>query len=748
MEMLPQVAPIFVENGKTSSSLVIVNNSAINAGATISVRGLLGAEVLNRHVSLKPHEQQEISMQSLLSGIGVPPSIGSVTVSQDSELKGLTVVSQMLITNERGTLPSYVDEELAMPAIGGSTTLRGVADDAAGDALLAVTSIVNWTQEVTLHCLAQNGESKPAIITLEAQSTALISNCSGQTVTDLGTYLSSGSQHAQHGIQGYELVTDGGIGTIAAFGLAFHSRNQDPIFSVIPFVDPARIHAANTVFAGVPFGTQAALPDGVYKPRISFTNFASSPARVTISAAITPAGAPSGSTASAVTPEKRVLQELIVAPRHSTEFAPSDIGSQGGLQQSLIIESDRNPGELLSKVVSRGDGNLFEIELLGKDQLDEDNGGSHPWHVDGDSVAHLLLFNYSDEPRVFGVRISNSAIVWDKKYKLVPYETREVSINELISDEVPDDKGRVLSPDQSSGVVNWMVPDAGEGTGRLMVTSRSRALARNFSCGQFIVVCGMTFVTSWNGVLPVNDTLALYTADPNFCDEFGPNQCYGGSSVGGGSASYSWSIGASNIVTPSSSSSYSPALYGVNPGSGYADGTATAGNCSSTGYGNPQVISCPTSISVNSQNEFQLPNSTEPTPPTLTGLGMVAGMLVSGSSGPYTGALITETVAAAGTTCQQQSWQNSACVGGDTFQVGNPLSRWGTNFASNTNIFYDTHGLISSNNLLSGTANCTISCHQTYTCGGNNIGNFTITFNLSNGSVGSYAVTQVTAGKN
>jgi hypothetical protein len=129
MEMLPQVAPIFFEDGKTESALVILNNSEFNAGANISVRSLSGAEIVRTHRALKAHEQQELPLQLLLSGLAAPPSIGSIAVSQDPELKGLTVVSQLLITNHRGGLPSYIDEELAMPAIGGSTTLRGVADE-------------------------------------------------------------------------------------------------------------------------------------------------------------------------------------------------------------------------------------------------------------------------------------------------------------------------------------------------------------------------------------------------------------------------------------------------------------------------------------------------------------------------------------------------------------------------------------------------------------------------------------------
>lgn len=139
----------------------------------------------------------------------------------------------------------------------------------------------------------------------------------------------------------------------------------------------------------------------------------------------------------------------------------SDTVSQSGLLQSLFVETDKKPGEVLGKAVSRSDGNLYEVELLEKDQMDENNGGIHPWSVEGDSESHLLLFNYSSKPRVFGVGISNGSILWDKEYALAPNETREISINELIQDEVPDRNGQVLRPGHERGVVNWMVPHSG-----------------------------------------------------------------------------------------------------------------------------------------------------------------------------------------------------------------------------------------------------------------------------------------------
>lgn len=587
MESMPQVAPIFIEDGKTSSSVVIVNNSATNAGVAVMVYSLAGSPVSSTHRLLAPHEQQEISLKSLLIDLETPITAGSIMVAQDANLKGMTVISQVLITSNRG-FPSYIDEELAMPSMSGSSTLRAVADQAVGAALLAVTNLEKSPQHVTLRCLSEKEEHKPATITLAPMATSLISSCTGHTVTDIDSYLQNISQHKEEGVQGYELVNDGGPGTIAAFGLAPHLRNQDPVFSAIPFTDPKTIKSANSVFAGVPFGPQPTLPDGVYKPRISLTNFGTSPAHVTVSIATSQENAPSALAASgSKPPERRVLNQLTIAPRRTIEVPLSDATSQSGLLQSLIIENDKNPGDILGKVVSRSDGTLYEIELLQKDQMDDNNGGIHPWSVEDDYQSHLLLFNYSDKPRTFSVGISNGAILWKKLYTLTANETREINFNQLIQDKIKDDDGQILAPDQQRGVVNWMVPDSGEGTGRLMVTSHSQAQARNFSCGQFIVVCGGYWYES-NG-LTVGQIGSVFNFVPQYCDEFSPSQCYGGSQVGSGSGNFNWGVGTSDIVVFSSSSQQYvtswPQLYGVGPGSGYGNVQVTAGSCRVTGSG-------------------------------------------------------------------------------------------------------------------------------------------------------------------
>ena len=597
MEPMPLVAPIFIEDAGTTSSLVLVNSTSVSAGATITLRSLSGSELATIHRQLAPHAQLEIPVVSLLAGVGKPTSVGSLTVIQDANLRGMAIASQLLLTRTSGANPSYVDEELAMPQITGSSTLRGVTDQSDGVALLAITSTVNWEQHATLRCLSETQARQPAAITLAPYATALVSGCSGQTVQDFDSYArgmfaaqGTTEPRVSSGVLGYELVTDGGAGAISAFGVSPHQHGGNLIFSGVPFTDPAEVYSPNSVFAGVPFGSQDALPNGIYKPRVSFANFAVTPAHITISIATTqPANLPVPTTPG-TSPEQVVLRKLTIAPRRSVELDLSDATAQNGLLQSFLVETDKQPGEVIGKAVSRtdGTGSLYQIELLNKDQMGQENAGIHPWSVEGDSESHLLLFNYSKQDRVFSVSISNGEILWNNLYTLAPNETREISINELIQDKIPDRKGKVLVPDLRSGTVNWMVPDPGEGTGRLMVTSRSRGMARNFSCGNFVVVCYLDLLTYENSLLDGTSGVP-WGADPEFCSAWGPGQCSGGNQLGFGSASYSWSIGASNILTSNQLSSSSPLVNGVGPGIGSGYVTASAEGCSGGGGGSLPV---------------------------------------------------------------------------------------------------------------------------------------------------------------
>ena len=136
---------------------------------------------------------------------------------------------------------------------------------------------------------------------------------------------------------GYELVTDGGAGAISAIGSLPPARRQPDLqrcpLSLIPLKSTREQRVC-----GVPFGSQDALPNGIYKPRVSFANFAVTPAHITISIATTqPANLPVPTTPG-TSPEQVVLRKLTIAPRRSVELDLSDATAQNGLLQSFLVD--------------------------------------------------------------------------------------------------------------------------------------------------------------------------------------------------------------------------------------------------------------------------------------------------------------------------------------------------------------------------------------------------------------------------
>ncbi len=194
---------------------------------------------------------------------------------------------------------------------------------------------------------------------------------------------------------GIGLTTDGVPGSFAAFGLAPHDLPEGRYFSSITFADP-KVQTSKTVFSGVPVGQTPLLASGTYTPVLALANFSSSPRQVTVHYALSQNGAPSVSTVAAVT----------LAPSSTQEITLSGLLGDPLLQDSFIEEDDGNPGDVQAKLMSKISSPLSEIELIGKDFNDPENGGDHPWTVENGTTSTLLLFNQSDQVQSFNVEIS------------------------------------------------------------------------------------------------------------------------------------------------------------------------------------------------------------------------------------------------------------------------------------------------------------------------------------------------------
>jgi hypothetical protein len=592
------VVPLFLQGNQFSSTLTLVNNSTANTYADVTLRALDGSTIALLRVKFAPHSQQQVDIGELLNAKNSPATAGSILVMQSSALAGPAIAATLSMTYLGSADPNYIDEEIFMPSMMGSSVLQGVADRANGSPVIAISSLTGATQHVSVQCLGEHGASTTRQIELAAGETLITDACAGPDIhgSDFQSALGQ-MDDATHGPVGIRLTSDAMPGSFAAFALAPHRGNGDRYFSSVLFADPKTVNSANTVFTGVPVGAATLLPYGKYTPAISMTNFSVSEVHVHVTFAQT-----SGST-----PQAQEVGSVTVPPGTSRELTLKGLEGDPDMQNSFILDSDGAPGALMAKFVSTSDTQLHEVELQAKDASDMDNAGNHPWSIAQSTESTLLLFNHSGTAQNFDVSIFSHGATWQKTYKLAPMQTKAVSIRELIENRVKDDSGNVLPKDAQSGEINWMDAVTGKGSGRMLESDKSAAMARNFSCGWSGLLCGLEFY-QYLSDLGFGQTGEFGDMLPITCTSGEPQYCSGQQTGTGGSFTYSWTSGTPSVASVYGDSTLADvSLLGNSLGTSQVHGRVQSQYCF-VGGGGPVAVSCP--IPTAETNEVYAENST------------------------------------------------------------------------------------------------------------------------------------------
>jgi len=616
MMAMPLVAPLFIQDRDFASTLVVVNGSAVTAVADVVLSGLDGREITRKTVSLTGHSQLRLEVFQLLQTAVSGVTMGRITVTQNPTQKGSSLLASLSMTYLGSHQPTYIDEELAMPTTEGSQILRAVADQSSGSPLIAITSLSEMPQRITIECL---GESETRSFSKSVQllggETLMTGACSHRTVYggDLATaFTEDGEEPREPHSVGVALRTDGMPGSFAAFGLARHRTDSDEYFSALTFADPKMIRSSSTVFTGVLVGSSSLFPKGKYVPQLTMVNFSTNDIHVRLKYA----------QSSVSTPVVQDLQNMIVPARSSTTLAVNSLKGDPGLRNSFLVIPDGAPGELVAKLVSVSESSLREVELLGKDEMSKENGGSHPWSLEQSTESTLLLFNPSAEEQPFTVAIQAGNVLWQKVYKLASMQTEAIRIRGLIEGRIKDDRGKILPGGALEGEVGWFTPGPGGGKGRILQSNPNLAMARNFSCGNGYVLCGASFSANTT-TIPIGQTATFGTLFSEVCFDSIPGPgCTGTFSYYGTSGyTFQWNTGASSIISfPGASNTATVTVYGQ--GAGSTSVTAYAydpvGHCGpyldgATGFVTPTV-----SISGPSYVPLRTGASTGPNSMTLT----------------------------------------------------------------------------------------------------------------------------------
>ena len=186
--------------------------------------------------------------------------------------------------------------------------------------------------------------------------------------------------------------------------------------------------------------------------------------------------------------------------------------------------------------------------------------------------------------------------IWSKRYQVTPFATRQLSLNQIIGDQVKHDNGNTLDPRYREGVVAWSTANAAEGKGRLLLSNRGSAMARNFSCYTTEVVCAVNLEVYDYGLIPIDGYADYADSLPVYCYPAQQGNCSNGTQASGGGATFSWTLGNTSIVnfnTPSDQTSQNPNLRGIAAGTTSAYSTGYLNGCYVQGGGNPppEVVS-------------------------------------------------------------------------------------------------------------------------------------------------------------
>jgi hypothetical protein len=160
----------------------------------------------------------------------------------------------------------------------------------------------------------------------------------------------------------------------------------------------------------------------------------------------------------------------------------------------------------------------------------------------------------------------------------------------------------------------------------------------------------------------------------------------------------------------------------------------------------PPPPTCPQSVFLAGTTTFDL---TPFVPGLKMGIGIAATMQVGSVVEQWDGTKITESVTEFSNTCPRKIFKG-VCEGSSTFTVGaSGGTAFGKPFPSAHNTFYDFHTGTSTISLLdqAGLKGCTAVCKQTYSCGGNVIGNFTISRVFRKAVINGTHVTTITTTK-
>jgi hypothetical protein len=138
-------------------------------------------------------------------------------------------------------------------------------------------------------------------------------------------------------------------------------------------------------------------------------------------------------------------------------------------------------------------GSSAFVSLPWKDQGMKLGGGQHPWRTDGGFHSTLLLNN--PDPGEAGsvvVNVRADGQLWKKDFTVAAGATLSVSIDGIVSKQLPDSQGNMLPKNATSGLTAWQTTGKTKVFGMLLQNNPALALVRPYACAEYYQDCGVT----------------------------------------------------------------------------------------------------------------------------------------------------------------------------------------------------------------------------------------------------------------
>lgn len=582
MTLEPSVFPLFIEDNEISSLITLVNGSAVASSALLTIRDPQGKTYPPLSIPVAVHAKVQIKVADLLQKIGAHVRTGSILVTQGPELTTPAIVGQLTLSEITAAPVALTEEELVMPMLVDSQDLRSLSESATDAQLIAITSLSKEPQHITAQCYKKAGVTTK-IATLAPGGTTLLYPCSKDSSQFEGISLLGASETTESA--GISLHSDGPNGGFAAFGMARHvsSETNRRFLGSLQFTDPTSLHSSSLIFTGVSAGYSLTPGANPYSTALALANFSAEQSNVKIAFHKTDVNGTVSTT----------TKDIVLAPLSSTQVPLGQLGIKAGEIGSLIVSGDKQPGDLIAKIVSSSDSAPNQLEQLAKDALDERNGGAHPWTLQDNARSDLVLFNQSSRIAPFNIFITTEdGAQWTGSVRLAPFETRTISINDLIRNKTPDNHGRTLPLTTWSGSVVWQTPAQGTGSGHVLIRNEANASGQSFSCGIYSSICGGEF-TPYTTDYTVGQTAGFGDFEADVCLGSYPGQCFGNFVGTGNDFSYSWQSDSPNVLSISGYYSNMANLYGASVGSSLIEFYVSDGSCSASGS-EPGTVRIPT----------------------------------------------------------------------------------------------------------------------------------------------------------